>query len=92
MDDTDAAAATTFFFATYGKLFVLTFNCSIRNTSKYRTSHILVYLCLQASFLSVERDFIDGVLNMGGSDGARAVAPATTRRRDRVICLTVVLV
>jgi hypothetical protein len=37
VDDTDAAAVATFFFATYSKPFVPTFNCSIRNTSKCRT-------------------------------------------------------
>jgi hypothetical protein len=61
VDDTDIAAAVTFFFATDGESFVPTFNCSIRNTSKYRTSHLRVHLCLQASF------FVDGLLNMGGS-------------------------
>jgi hypothetical protein len=49
VDDTDVAAATTFF-ATDGKSFVPTFNYSIHNTSKCRTSHLLVHLCLQASF------------------------------------------
>jgi hypothetical protein len=50
VDNIDTTAATTFFFATAGKSFVPTFNCSIRNTSKWRTSHLLVHLCLQASF------------------------------------------
>jgi hypothetical protein len=49
VDDTDAA--TTFFFTTDGKSFVHTFNCSIRNTRKCRTTCLLVYLCLQSSFL-----------------------------------------
>jgi hypothetical protein len=34
VDDPDAAAASTFLFATDGKSFVPTFNYSIRNTSK----------------------------------------------------------
>jgi hypothetical protein len=50
VDDTDAVATATFFFANYGKSFVRTFNYSIRNTSKCQTSHLLVHLCLQASF------------------------------------------
>jgi hypothetical protein len=45
VDDTNAAVAATFYFTTNGKSFVLTFNCSIRNTSKYRTSRLLVHLC-----------------------------------------------
>jgi hypothetical protein len=51
VDDTDAVAIVTFFFATDGKSFVPTFNCSICNTSKYRTSRLLIHLCLQESFL-----------------------------------------
>jgi hypothetical protein len=50
VDYTDATAAAIFFFATYGKSFVPTFNCSIHNTSKCRTSHLVVHLCLQVSF------------------------------------------
>jgi hypothetical protein len=50
VDDIDVVAAATFFFATDGKLFVATFNCSIRNMSKCRMIHLLVHLCLQASF------------------------------------------
>jgi hypothetical protein len=50
VDDTDAAATTTFFFATDGKTFVPTFNYSIRNTSKCRMTRLLIHLCLQASF------------------------------------------
>jgi hypothetical protein len=57
VDDPDAVAAATYFFTTNGKSFVPTFNCSICNMSKYRTTRLLV-----------ERDFIDGVLNMGGTD------------------------
>jgi hypothetical protein len=34
VDDTDAAAAVTFFFATDGKTFVPTFNCYLRNTNQ----------------------------------------------------------
>jgi hypothetical protein len=34
VDDTGIAAAATFFFATDGKSFVSTFNCSIHNMSK----------------------------------------------------------
>jgi hypothetical protein len=51
VDDTDAAAAATFFFTTDGKSFVPTFNCSIHNTNKCRTSRLLVHFCLQASFV-----------------------------------------
>jgi hypothetical protein len=50
VDDTDVVVAATFFFATYGKSFVPTFNCSIHNASKYRTSHLLIHLCLHAPF------------------------------------------
>jgi hypothetical protein len=50
VDDIDAAAAVTFFFATDDKSFVPTFNCSICNTSKCRISRLLIHLCLQASF------------------------------------------
>jgi hypothetical protein len=50
VDDTDVVAIVTFFFATDGKSFVPTFNYSIRNTSKCRTSRLLVHLCLQVSF------------------------------------------
>jgi hypothetical protein len=50
MDDIDVAAAATFFCATDGNSFVPTFNCSIRNKSKCRTTCLLVHLCLQASF------------------------------------------
>jgi hypothetical protein len=50
VDDTNVAIAVTFFFTTDSKLFVLTFNCSIHNTSKCQTSRLLVQLCLQASF------------------------------------------
>jgi hypothetical protein len=46
MDDTDTTAATTFFFTTDGKSFVPTFNCSIHNTSKCRTSRLLIHFCL----------------------------------------------
>jgi hypothetical protein len=35
VDDTNVATAVIFFFTTDGKSFVSTFNCSIRNTSKY---------------------------------------------------------
>jgi hypothetical protein len=49
--DTDAVAAATFFFTTDDKSSVPTFNCSIHNTTKCRTSHVLVHLCLQASFV-----------------------------------------
>jgi hypothetical protein len=51
VDDTNAAVAATFYFTTNGKSFMLTFNCSIRNMSKYRTSRLLVNFCLQASFI-----------------------------------------
>jgi uncharacterized membrane protein YoaK (UPF0700 family) len=50
VNNSDAAAAATFFFTTDDKSFVPTFNYSIRNTSKYRTSRLLIHLCLQASF------------------------------------------
>jgi hypothetical protein len=50
VDDIDAVAAAIFFFATDGKSFVATFNCSIRNTSKCRMICLLIHLCLQASF------------------------------------------
>jgi hypothetical protein len=50
MDDTDVGTAVTFLFATDGKSFVPTFNCSICNMSKYRTSRLLIHLCLQVSF------------------------------------------
>jgi hypothetical protein len=52
VDETDAAATTTFFFTTDGKSFVPTFNCSFRNMRKCGTTRLLV----------------NGVLNMGGSD------------------------
>jgi hypothetical protein len=55
VDDTDAAAAATFFFTIDGKSFVPTFNCSIRNTSKCRTSCLFIHLCLQASFVGRTR-------------------------------------
>jgi hypothetical protein len=48
MDDNDTA--TTFFFTTGNKSFVPTFNCFIHNTSKCQTTHLLIHLCLQASF------------------------------------------
>jgi hypothetical protein len=67
MDDTDGVVVATFFFTTDGKLFVPTFNYSIRNMSKCRTSRLLIHLNLQASFFIVRHDFIDGVLHMGGS-------------------------
>jgi hypothetical protein len=35
---------------------------------------------------SIGRDFINGVLNMGGSGDGEAVALAMMRRRDRVVC------
>jgi hypothetical protein len=50
VDNTDVAAASTFFFTTDGKTFVPHFNCYICNTSKCRTTHLLVHLCLQAFF------------------------------------------
>jgi hypothetical protein len=50
MDKTDAATSAIFFFATDGKSFVPTFNCSIRNTSKCRMSRLLIHLCLQVFF------------------------------------------
>jgi hypothetical protein len=59
--------------------------------SKYQTfaySSIYVFKCPS---LSAERDFVDGVLNMGDLTRARVVAPATTRHRDRVICHVVSL-
>jgi hypothetical protein len=55
MDDTDATAIATFFFATDDKSFVPTFNCSICNTSKCRTSRFLIHLCLQTSFIGLTR-------------------------------------
>jgi hypothetical protein len=86
VDDTNAAAVATFFFATDGKSFMPTFNCSIRNTSKCRTSRLLVHLCLQTFFFIDRHDFIDGVLNMGGFGEGEGMAQATTRRhRDRVV-------
>jgi hypothetical protein len=50
INDTDVAAASTFFFATDGKTSVPPFNCYIRNMSKCRTTCLLVHLCLQATF------------------------------------------
>jgi hypothetical protein len=50
VDDTDIATASTIFFATEGKSFVPTFNCSIHNTSKCQTSRLLIHLCVRASF------------------------------------------
>jgi hypothetical protein len=50
VDDTNTAAAVTFFFATDDKSFVPIFNCSIRNMSKCRMIRLLVHLCLRASF------------------------------------------
>jgi hypothetical protein len=50
MVDINIVATVTFFFTTNCKSFVPTFNCSIRNTSKYQTSHLFVHLCLQTSF------------------------------------------
>jgi hypothetical protein len=44
------AAASTFFFAINGKTFVPPFNYYIRNMSKCQTIHLLILLCLQASF------------------------------------------
>jgi hypothetical protein len=52
VDDTDIAAIMTFFFATDGKSFVPTFNCSIHNMSKYRRTRLLIHLCLQVSFFN----------------------------------------
>jgi hypothetical protein len=49
--DPAAVAVVSSFFITYGKSFVTTFNCSIHNTSKCRTSLLLVHFCLQASFV-----------------------------------------
>jgi hypothetical protein len=67
MDDTDATATTTFFFAAYGKSFVPTFNCSIRNMSKVeRLTYSFIYVFKHPSS-SVGRDFINGALTMGGS-------------------------
>jgi hypothetical protein len=40
----NAIATVTFFFATDGKSFMPTFNCSVHNTS------LLIHLCLQSSF------------------------------------------
>jgi hypothetical protein len=65
MDDTDAVAASTFFFATDGKSFVNTFNCSIYNMSKYQMSRLLVHLCLQAS--SSSSDMTSSMGSVGGS-------------------------
>jgi hypothetical protein len=45
------ATAATSFFAIDDKSFMPTFNCSIHNTSKCRTSRLLVHFCLQASFI-----------------------------------------
>jgi hypothetical protein len=67
VDDTNVAVAVTFFFTTDGKLFVLTFNCSIHNTSKCQMSRLLVQLCLQASFFIGRTRLSRRVLNMGGS-------------------------
>jgi hypothetical protein len=50
VDDTDAVATVTFFFATDDKSFVPIFTCSICNTSKCRMSLLLIHLCLKASF------------------------------------------
>jgi hypothetical protein len=50
VDGINAASTMTFFFTIDGKSLVLTFNCSIRNTSKCRTTRLLIHLCLQASF------------------------------------------
>jgi hypothetical protein len=71
----------TFFFTTDGKSFVLTFNCSIHNMSTYS----FIYVFKHPSS-SIGRDFINGVLNMGGSGDGEAVALAMMRRRDRVVC------
>jgi hypothetical protein len=55
VDDTDAAATTTFFFTINGKSIVPTFNYSIRNTNKCGTSHLLIHLYLQGSFIGQTR-------------------------------------
>jgi hypothetical protein len=64
--DPDTATTMTFFFVIDDKSFVPTFNYLIRNTSKYWTTHLIIHLYLQAYFLSVGRDFTDGVFNIGG--------------------------
>jgi hypothetical protein len=55
MDDTDVTVAATFFFTTDGKSFMPTFNYFIHNMNKYRTSRLLVHLCLQVSFVGRKR-------------------------------------
>jgi hypothetical protein len=65
--DTDIATVMTFFLTTDGKSFVTTFNCSIRNISKYRrTRYSSIYVFKRPSS-TTGRHLIDGVLNMGGS-------------------------
>jgi hypothetical protein len=68
LDNTDAAAAVTFFFATDGK----TYSClSIRhpgiqaNIKRLANSSIYVY---KRPSLSAGHNFTDAILNVGGSD------------------------
>jgi hypothetical protein len=69
MDDPDVAAATTFFFATGGTSFVPILSivpfviCA--NVECLAYSSIYVFKCHS---LSTGHEFVDGVLNMGGSD------------------------
>jgi hypothetical protein len=82
VDDTDAAAVTTVFFATNGKTFVRSFNCYLRNMSQCRTTHLLIHLSL--SDLLRWPDTISLMRFSTWEDPTRAmvVAPATTQRRD----------
>jgi hypothetical protein len=69
MDDTNAPAAVIFFFTTDGKSFMSIFNCSVRS-SKLDVEHpayLSIYVFKRPSS-SAGCDFIDGVLNMRGSD------------------------
>jgi hypothetical protein len=65
--NTEVVAAATFFFTTDGKSFVPTFNCSIRRANVEHPAYLSIYVFKHHSS-SIGHDFIDGVLNMGGSN------------------------
>jgi hypothetical protein len=67
MDDIDVAAAATFFFTTdVSHLCLLSIIPFVIQANVERLAQLSIYV-FKHSYLSVGRDFIDGILNMGGS-------------------------
>jgi hypothetical protein len=84
VDDTDATAATTFFFTTDGKSFVPTFYCYIHNTSQCQMTRLLVHLSSSNLLRQPDATSSMGFSTWQNSASATAVVLTTTQRRDEL--------